>query len=106
MEPAARVLLTSLRLVTDLRALALRVPEGALVGLGTPDEVAEARRTCVDLDHVMFVVGNRAEIPWIEAWFDIILDGMPDTPTPEMLRVLKPGGLILPATDPGAVHGG
>ena len=34
MGPADRVLLTSLRQVRAVRALALRVPEGALVGQG------------------------------------------------------------------------
>lgn len=95
MEPAARVLVTSLRLGLPWRALALRVPDGALVGLGSRDEVAEARKECADLEHVMFVEGSREEIPWIDAWFDVIVDPEPQAPTREMLRVLKPGGRIL-----------
>jgi SAM-dependent methyltransferase len=100
MKPADRVLLTSLVCGLPLRALALRVADGALVGLGTRDEVAEARRACADLDHVMFVEGSREEIPWVDAWFDVILDCEPGAPTQEMLRVLKPGGRI---ADAGAV---
>lgn len=99
MGPADRVLLTSLRQVRDVRALALRVPEGALVGLGNRDEIAAARRECADLDHVMFVEGDRADIPWVDAWFDLILDESPDAPTPAMLRVLRPGGRIAAAPD-------
>ncbi|MGB9611477.1 MAG: hypothetical protein ACPL7M_10945 [Bryobacteraceae bacterium] len=94
MRSADRVLLTSLRHLPSLRALALRVPEGALVGLGNRDEIAAARRECADLDHVMFVEGHRADIPWVDAWFDLILDESPDAPTPEMVRVLRPGGRI------------
>lgn len=94
MEPAARVLLTSLGGGVPLRELALRVPDGALVGLGTRDEVAEARKLCADLPHVMFVEGSREQIPWVSAWFHVILDGNPESPTPEMLRVLRPGGRI------------
>lgn len=101
MEPAARVLLTAIAAAPSLRELALALPEGALVGLGTRGEVAEARKACADLDHVMFVEGSREEIPWVDAWFDVILDPEPQAPTPEMLRVLKPGGRIAEA---GAVR--
>ena len=89
------MLLTSLAGMERLRELALAVPGGALVGLGAREEVWQARRVCADLDHVMFVEGSRDEIPWAEAWFDVIVDGQPDSPTPEMLRVLRPEGMIL-----------
>jgi len=88
------VLLTSLAVMEGLRELALAVRDGALVGLGTRDEVFAARRLCADLDHVMFVEGSREEIPWAEAWFDLVLDEQPEAPTREMLRVLKPGGRV------------
>ena len=94
MRKDERVLLTSLARMEGLRELALAVRDGALVGLGTRDEVFEARKLCADLDHVMFVEGSREEIPWAEAWFDVILDGQPEAPTGEMLRVLKPGGRV------------
>ncbi|MCS7042937.1 MAG: hypothetical protein RMK33_00025 [Arcobacter sp.] len=96
MEPSARVLLTEIAGREELRRLAVQVPEGALVGLGDRDRVAEARKACADFDHVMFVEGSREEIPWVDAWFDVILDGRPEAPTPEMLRVLKAGGRIEP----------
>ena len=95
MKPDSRVLLTSLAGMERLRELALAVREGALVGLGAREEVWQARRLCADLDHVMFVEGSRDEIPWAEAWFDVIVDGQPDSPTPEMLRVLRPEGMVL-----------
>ncbi len=94
MDTSARVLVTKLPEPGRLRALAESLEGGALVGLGTRDEVYDARRVCADLDHVMFVEGSREEIPWAEAWFDVILDPEPDAPTAEMLRVLKPGGVV------------
>lgn len=94
MRPGGRVLLTSLSGAVRLRELAEAVRGGALVGLGGKDEVWEARRLCADLDHVMFVEGGREEIPWAEAWFDVIVDEQPETPTAEMKRVLRPGGRI------------
>ncbi len=97
MRPSDRVLLTSLAGPARLRELAEAVTEGALVGLGSPDEVWQARRLCADLDHVMFVQGCREEIPWADAWFDVIVDTAPHQPTAEMQRVLKAGGRIIRA---------
>lgn len=95
MRPGDRVLLTSLGGGARLRELAEAVREGALVGLGGRDEVWEARRLCAEFDHVMFIEGSREEIPWAEEWFDVIVDGTPEAPTPEMLRVLRQGGRIV-----------
>ncbi|MFZ5926866.1 MAG: hypothetical protein ACOYX1_05405 [Acidobacteriota bacterium] len=95
MGPGDRVLLTSLAGAVRLRELAEAVRGGALVGLGGPDEVWEARRLCADFDHVMFVEGSREEIPWAGAWFDVVVDEQPGAPTPEMLRVLRPEGRIV-----------
>jgi len=106
MRGGDRVLLTSLAGVDGLRDLALAVRAGALVGLGTRDEVFAARKLCADLDHVMFVEGSREEIPWTEAWFDLIFDEQPEAPTREMLRVLKPGGRVEEPPRGERVHGG
>lgn len=95
MKPSDRVLLTSLASGVRLRELAAAVREGALVGLGRRDEVWEARRQCAEFDHVMFIEGSREEIPWAEEWFDVIVDGTPEAPTPEMLRVLRREGKVV-----------
>lgn len=102
-RPADRVLLTSLAAVERLREVAGAVRQGALVGLGARDEVWQARRLCADFDHVMFVEGSRDGIPWAEAWFDVIIDQEPAAPTREMLRVLRPEGMIL---GPGEIGSG
>lgn len=106
MKPSDRVLLTSLAGAERLRELALAIPEGALVGLGAREEVWQARRLCADLEHVMFVEGSREDIPWAEAWFDVVLDARPEAPTAEMVRVLKPGGRILAPDAPVAAEAG
>ncbi len=95
MQPTDRVLITALDQRESLLAWAAALAEGALVGLGSEEQVRAARRECASCDNVMFVVGSRAEIPWQELWFDLIADESPHAPTPEMLRVLVPEGRIL-----------
>ncbi|GEM_PF-2321046 len=94
MEPTDRVLVTSLEERGFLRAWAEEVREGALVGLGSDEQVRAARREMAEFDHVMFIVGSRDEVPWQEAWFSVIVDVAAGEPTAEMLRVLAPGGRI------------
>lgn len=95
MGPGDRVLLTSLPGTRLLKQLAAHAAGGAIVVLAPRDALPAARRECAHLDHVLFVEGSRDEIPWAEAWFDAVLDPRPDEPTPEILRVLRPGGSIL-----------
>jgi hypothetical protein len=90
-----RVLVTALDQRQTLPAWAVALAKGALVGLGSEDQVRAARRECAACDNMMFVVGSRTEIPWQDRWFDVIVDETPATPTTEMLRVLVPGGRIL-----------
>lgn len=99
MKPTDRILVTALDRREPLPAWAAALAEGALVGLGSDEEVRAARRECAACDNVMFVVGSRAEIPWQELWFDVIVDDHPHSPTAEMLRVLVPEGRILTPAD-------
>ncbi|MBI4892670.1 MAG: hypothetical protein HY821_18745 [Acidobacteria bacterium] len=96
MAPDDRVLVTSLEDASSLQRWAALLTSGALVGLGTLDQVRAARRLCASFDNVMFIEGGRQEIPWQEAWFTLILDSKPEDPTPEMARVLAPQGQVLP----------
>ncbi len=96
MAPDDRVLVTSLEDQTHLAEWAAALTAGALVGIGTPEQVRAGRRVCAAFENVMFVEGSRQQIPWQEAWFSLILDPSPDEPTAEMKRVLMPGGLIGP----------
>jgi hypothetical protein len=100
MKPTDRVLVTSLEERARLAAWAEVLAGGALVGLGAEDQVRAARRECAALANVMFVAGSRAEIPWQEQWFDVIIDAVPGEPTMEMLRVLAPEGRVVSPSDP------
>lgn len=100
MRPTDRVLVTSLDKRERLAAWAAALAEGALVGLGDDGQVRAARRECASHPNVMFVAGNRAEIPWQEQWFDLIIDELPAEPTTEMLRVLAPEGRLVSPADP------
>lgn len=99
MKPTDRVLVTNLDRRELLPVWAAALPEGALVGLGTGDQVRAARRECAACENVMFVVGHRADIPWQELWFDLIVDDDPLTATSEMVRVLVPEGRIVTPAD-------
>ena len=99
MKPTDRVLVTALDQRQTLLAWARSLPQGALVGLGTEYQVRAARRACAASNNVMFVVGHRAEIPWQELWFDLIIDDDPLTATSEMVRVLVPEGRIVTPAD-------
>ncbi|MGJ5817405.1 hypothetical protein [Paludibaculum fermentans] len=90
--PDDRVLVLCLQDTAPLRDLAKAY---ALVGMGTAEQVQAARRALADLTNVMFVQGNREEIPWQDRWFTLILvDGDPE-PTQAMTRVLAEGGRIV-----------
>jgi hypothetical protein len=87
---------TVLVLGLDRRDFVVRLAPSVrlLVGVGEEDDVRAARREFAALDNVMFVEGNREEIPWAAAQFSVIIDLSSLKPTAEMLRVLKSGGHI------------
>jgi ubiquinone/menaquinone biosynthesis C-methylase UbiE len=82
------------------RLAASRVFEGRVVGMDVSDEMIRlARRTSLDLDNVLYVVGEVAEIPWEPNFFDhaISVESAYYWPNPaagvkEVHHVLRPGG--------------
>lgn len=80
--------------------LAEQVPEGRVVGMDISDEmIRRARRNYADLDSVLFVVGEAAEIPWDSNFFTraISVESAYYWPDPqralsEMFRVLHDEG--------------
>lgn len=75
-----RVLLISIPDEGTLREWAARVPDGALVGMGSAEDVARARAATVDFDHVMFHLIDAEEIPWRDGYFDVVLDPLGAAP--------------------------
>ena len=78
-----RVLLLSIPDDDTLRNWAARVPDGALVGMGSLDDVARARAATAALDNVMFHAMDREEIPWRDGYFDVVLDPLGAAPEGE-----------------------
>ncbi len=66
-----------------LRDWAARVPDGALVGMGTAEDVARARAATGEFDNVMFHLVDAEEIPWRDGYFDVVLDPMGTAPQSE-----------------------
>ncbi len=76
----------------EVERLSRRLSRGLLVAQGSEDEVWNARRACAHLDNVMFVPESGGEIPWRDGMFTMAVGVA--TVTPELLRVVVPGGPI------------
>lgn len=73
---------------------------GCLVGLGSTDEVDEARRSLSGFDNLMFIVATPDHIPWRDAFFTKVLvapqfQSLLPNIQDELMRVLAPGGEII-----------
>ncbi|MCP5117174.1 MAG: class I SAM-dependent methyltransferase [bacterium] len=105
-RPDDRVLLTSIPDHAAVRLLAARLETGILVGLGTIEEVVEARRSARDHTNAMFQPGSAEEIPWQNEFFSVVVDARsewnrPQVAVREIFRVLAPGGVAhLKLADP------
>jgi hypothetical protein len=101
LRPDDRVLILSIASPALLLELAGQLMDGLLVGIGTADEVYEARLALASAENVMFNITTPEEIPWREAYFSVVLATPPLSPNAEqeIRRVLSPGGSVhlLPA---------
>ncbi len=70
-----------------LRSWAAEVPDGALVGMGSRDDVARARTATAAFDNVMFHPLDPEEIPWRDGYFDVVLDPQGTGPAGEKFRL-------------------
>ncbi|MDO8735791.1 MAG: class I SAM-dependent methyltransferase [Thermoleophilia bacterium] len=78
-------------------------PDGRAVGLDFSEEMLEVARQKVRMEQVEFVQGNAEEMPFEDASFDRVTASLAihemnrtgrENALAEMLRVLKPGGLV------------
>jgi SAM-dependent methyltransferase len=84
------------------RLLSEQVPEGRVVGVDVSDEmIRHARRSQLELDNAMFVVGAADEIPWDAGFFTkvISVESAYYWPDPlrglrEIFRVMREGGTV------------
>ena len=91
-----RVLIFSIAGLEYLQELAGQLPNGLLVGIGNPDDVAAARRALASAENVMFHAASPDEIPWRDAYFTVVIAPLPRDPLAEseIRRVLAPDGVI------------
>jgi len=78
-----RVLLISIPDEGTLREWAARVPDGALVGMGSAEDVARGRAATAEFDNVMFHLVDAEEIPWRDGYFHVVLDPLGAAPAGE-----------------------
>jgi hypothetical protein len=96
-RPDDRVLFLSIPAPEVVAEVAPKLSQGLLVGLGSADEVREARRHTAAIPNVMFVPAGPEEIPWQEHFFTVVVDlygrwAEPQRVASEIARVLGPGG--------------
>ena len=94
--PSDRVLLLDLSDLDFVEVCARQLTHGLLVGMGTDLQVQAARARFRNASHLMFHPGDGTEIPFRDAWFTVVLTPHTANPTPEIRRVLAPGGVLTP----------
>jgi hypothetical protein len=87
------VLLLAMPEPQDLSALSRKLADGLVAVFVSQEEVYEGRRMARDLSNVMFTPADASgEIPWRDGFFTLVYARGISEPTPDMLRVLEPGG--------------
>ena len=74
LAPDDRVLFLAIPEITVIREMAAELERGLIVALGTDDQIRAARRECVDLENVMWLVATPDDIPWRSGFFTRIID--------------------------------
>jgi hypothetical protein len=98
-RPDDRVLLVSIPAIELVLEIAARLERGLVVGLGSWDEVRQARKGVRGLTNTMFQPGSPGEIPWQSGYFTTVIDFgggwlEPRKAASEAARVQAPGGTL------------
>lgn len=102
---ADRVLLLQLPPLDEVRSMAAAVTQGIVVGMLGREDVYEARAVLRDFANVMIAPAeDDGGIPWADDFFSVIYAPALAEPTPEILRVLAPGGTAWVASGPITKH--
>jgi hypothetical protein len=99
-----RILSLAIPAPNEAAALGRLLMTGCLVAIGSADEVDEARRALSEFDNLMFIAATPDHIPWRDAFFTKILipphlQSLLPSIQNELLRVLAPGGEMVPAAE-------
>jgi hypothetical protein len=95
-HPDDRVLILFIPDGAVIRDIAGQLTSGVLVGIGHPDQVAEARRACADCSNVMLIHEDPVGlIPWQDGYFTLVISPANLAAGGETRRVLVPNGRIL-----------
>ncbi len=98
-----QVLLLDIPSTTELVSMARVLMRGAIVALGSAEEVDRARREMAEFDNVLFLDASPAAIPWRDGYFSKIivpphLEPIVPQIAHEIERVLRPDGMIVRST--------
>jgi hypothetical protein len=99
-----RVLLLGIPSHRELASIARVLIRGALVALGTREEVDRARAEMAEFDNAMFIEAQPDRIPWRDQFFTKVLVAQHLAPllapfADELQRILAPGGEIVRLTE-------
>jgi hypothetical protein len=98
-----QVLLLDIPSTRELTSMARVLMRGAIVALGSADEVDRARREMAEFDNVLFLDASPAAIPWRDGYFSKIivpphLEPLLAQVAHEIQRVLRPDGMVVRIT--------
>jgi hypothetical protein len=98
-----QVLLLDIPSTAELVSMARVLMLGAIVALGSADEVDRARREMAEFNNVLFLDASPAAIPWRDGYFSKIivpphLEPLLPQVANEVQRVLRPDGIVLRTT--------
>jgi len=98
-----QVLLLDIPSTAELTSIARLLMRGAVVALGSADEVDRARRELAEFDNVLFLDASPAAIPWRDGYFSKVvvpphLEPLLPQIANEIQRVLRPDGTVVRAT--------